>query len=218
MQVKSFLFLALVLLIPFQTHVTTTHAVPETIVKIEPYSTYANMSETFTINVSVIDVQNLYGLEVAFHWNSSVLEAVKIDVRVAKSDGVLYSPIFTVEDTLVQDEGKYLYAATSTSPAPSFYGSGNIVRITFKVIAFGNSTLDLESQLYDYPPLDRWPRISLPIEHLTVDGSFTIIPEFPNNMILLFFMVTAFLAIIISKRIFQRKSRPNASGLPNKIY
>jgi len=218
MRAKSFLFLVLLLLVRFQIHTALTHATPETIVKIEPYSSSANLGETFTINVSVINVQNLYSVEIALHWNSSALEATNIDVRVAKSDGVLYSPIFTVEDTLVQKEGKYLYAATSTTPAPSFNGSGNIVRITFKVTDFGNSTLNLESQLYDYPPPDRWPRISLPIDHSTIDGSFTIVPEFPNNIILLFVAVTALLAIIISKRTFQRKSRLRTSGLPDKIY
>jgi len=190
---------------------------PETVVRIEPYSSYADMGETFTVNVTVVDVENLYGVEMALYWNSSILEATNVDVRVAKSDGVLYSPIFPTEDTLIQKEGKYLYAATSTNPAPSFNGSGNIVRITFEVIGFGNSTLNLESQLYDYPPPDRWPRISLPIEHLTIDGSF-MVPEFPSNIVLLFFIVATLLAIVLSKRIFRKNSGLFDSGFPSKVY
>jgi hypothetical protein len=115
-------------------------------------------------------------------WNATVLQATKVDARVGVesfSDGVLHEssnspPIFIAENNLTQSEGEYMLDVTSMAPAPSFSGSGNIVKITFNAINVGSSALSLQSQLYDYPPTDRDPRISLAIDHTTQDSSVTV--------------------------------------------
>lgn len=173
-QIKPILFLILILLTPFLIQMVVVQTVPETIVKLEPYASSANVGETFTVNVTVVDVQNLYGVEVTLYWNSSILEPVNIDIRLGEMDGVLRNPIYIAQNST--QKGKYLAAATSIAPAPSFNGSGNIVRLTFRVINSGDSKLHVETQLYDYPPPDREPRISLPIDHITVDGNFDVNP------------------------------------------
>jgi len=171
------------------------------IVEVKPSTSSADVGEMFIVNVTVTDVENLYGVQVALHWDSSVLRVAEVDVRVGLSDGVLYSPCVTAQNELNQEKGEYLYAVRSASPAPSFNGSGNIVRITFNASSFGNSTLDLEAGLYDLPPPDRWPPASLEISHLTIDGSFTAIPEFPNEIILpLFMILTLFVVILFTRR------------------
>ena len=104
------------------------------------------------------------------------------DVRLGVetySDGVLHEidsspPLFIAENNITQTLGQYRLVATSMNPAPSFNGSGNIVKITFNPLSLGDSILDLESQLSDYPPLDREPRISFPIDHTTMDSTVTI--------------------------------------------
>jgi len=231
-QIKLVLFLASVLLMHFLIHayaraVFIVQAAPETIVKVAPYSTSTYVGETFTINITVIGVQNLYGVEVTLCWNASILEVVGLDLRLgleSHPDGVLhelpFAPIFVAENNVIQEQGKYRLAATSVASAPSFNGSGNIVRLTFNVTDIRNSKLDLETQLYDYPPPDREPRISWPIDHTTIDGSFEVVPEFPNIIIILFlFMVLTIFAIIFSKKI-SRKIGPRLfdSSLSNKIY
>ena len=91
-----------------------------------------------------------------------------------------------------------------------------IVTITFNVTSIGDSKLDLETQLYDYPPPDREPRISWPIEHQTIDGSFNIIPEFSiTTMIFLLMVLTGF--VILLSRISRKRSLPHDSPFRKKL-
>ena len=215
-QIEAVVFSASLLLMPLLIQIAVVRAAPETVVRVEPYTSSANVGETFTINITVVDVQNLYGIEVTLYWNSSILKAVNTDVRLGQTSGVLYNPIYIVENST--QKGKYVLAGTSTAPAPSFSGSGNIVRITFNVANLGNCKLDLETQLYDYPPPDREPRISLPIEHTTIDGFFgAAIPEIPNITILLTFMIlTALGAIFSQKTLLKTYLQSHSRRFPTK--
>jgi hypothetical protein len=201
-----FLLLASIFLMSSIIQTNTVQAAPETIIEVDPDIISANVSETFTINIKVIDVQNLYSVEVTLYWNSFLLKLENIDIRLGQADGVLYNPIYIVENST--REGKYTLAAMSYVPAPSFNGSGNIVRITFNAINLGDSKFDLaETQLYDYPPPDREPRISMPIEHITIDGFFNIIPEILSTTILIILLILTTLAVVLSKKISKKTSQ-----------
>jgi hypothetical protein len=169
----------------------------ETIVKVSPSSISVVVDEIFVVNITVIDVYNLYGVEATVSWNTSFLQLVDVDIRLgvqSHPDGVLHEPFLNITQ---QDTGKFTIGATSYTPAPSFNGSGNIVRITFKVINIGESIIGLETKLYDYPPLDREPRESLPIQHTTMDGTLNaVIPEIPNMIGLIIFLVIATIVLV----------------------
>ena len=215
---KLFFLLSLLLLVFSQFQTGPVRAASETIVKVEPTTSSANTGETFTANITIENVQNLYGLEITLQWNSTILEATGLDVRTGQPDGTLCSPFLTVENTLNQAQGKYSYVATSTTPAPPFNGSGIVVKITFNVTSLGGSNLNLESQLYDYPPPDRWPRVSLPIGHTTIDGSFVAIPEFPNMIILLLSMLVSVLSFMLLKLSGKLNPRSLNFDSSNKTY
>jgi hypothetical protein len=142
-------------------------------VKGEASTSNPHVGEAFTVTISLANVQNLYGIEVILKWDSSVLEATKIDTRLGVEshvDGVLHEstntpPLLIAENNLTTTRDEYRLVATSTAPAPAFYGSGNIVTITFNPITIGSSQLTVKSELYDYPPTDRDPRVSQPIDH-----------------------------------------------------
>jgi hypothetical protein len=187
-----------------------------TVVEVLPNEVSTDVGQSFAINITVADVQNLYGLDVTVNWNSSVLQLVNVDLRLGytDTDGVLYNSSLTSSPYIIlnstQDD-RYEIAATSTAPAPSFYGTGNIVRITFRVVNLGYSNIGLESQLRDYPPPDREPRISLPIEHSTVGGYFsTTVAEIPSSIILLAFTLLTASALVLSKKT-SRKRAPTPS-------
>lgn len=170
----------------------------ETIVKVDPSTISVDKGEKFTVNVTVIDVQNLYGVEVVVRWNASLLQLVSVDIRLGVNshpDGVLYEPFMNITQ---ENIGEYLIAATSYTPAPPFNGSGNIIKITFQATNNGETKIDLETKLYDYPPPDREPRESLPIPHTTIDGNVTIIPEFSNMIIpvMVLILVTVILTLL----------------------
>ena len=163
----------------------------QTIVKVDPPTISVNKGEVFTVNITVIDVQNLYGVEVDVRWNTSLLQLMDVDIRLGVNshhDGVLYEPFINITQ---ENTGEYTIAATSYTPAPPFNGSGNIIRITFQAIDDGETAIDLETKLYDYPPPDRVPRESQPIPYTTINGTIIIIPEFSNAIILVIFLIIA---------------------------
>lgn len=196
---SSFL-VVMIILVFSQYHVYAVAAA--TVVKVDPNVSSANVSETFTINITVQEVQNLYGLEETLDWNASVLNAVSIDVRLGQAGGALYNSVYIVENS--STPGNYRLAATCVNPTPPFNGTGTIATITFQVINQGNSTLNLTSKLYDYPPPDREPRVSLPIDHTIISGLFEqVIPEMPNQpllALLLLFAASTTALIILTKR------------------
>ncbi|MCW3996768.1 MAG: cohesin domain-containing protein [Candidatus Bathyarchaeota archaeon] len=153
-----------------------------TVIKVESSTASPMVGQTFIVTVRIENVQNLYGIDVTLNWDSSVLQAINVDLRVGVesfADGVLHqssnSPsLFVGENNLTQSNGQYRLVAVSTSPAPSFNGSGNIVKITFKALRIGSSALSLQSDLSDYPPSGRDPRISLAIDHTIQDSSVTV--------------------------------------------
>jgi hypothetical protein len=180
----------------------------EAIVSVELYESSANVGQTFTVNLTIWTVQNLYGVGLTLKWNATVLRLENFDVRFGELDGVLFNPIYIAENLTL--EGNYFLSATSTNPAPSFNGSGNAAKLTFRVLVPSETTLDLQTQLYDYPPPDRDPRISLPIAHVTTDAVFHgVIPEFSSTPIFLVFLFLAVLASILVKQIFRMRSRQN---------
>lgn len=194
---SAVLLLALALLIPCMHKAPITKASSQTIVRIDPNTNIANVSTKFTINITIVDVQNLYALEVALNWNSSVLAVANVDTRLGQPDGVLYGTPFIAQNSTQAD--RYSFAATSVGPAPPFNGSGIIVRIIFEVIDSGSCPLDLESQLYDYAPLDRYPRVSLPIDHTTIGGVFgTAVPEIQKVLFAAMFLVLTVFTVAIS--------------------
>lgn len=205
-QVKLFLLLVSIVSMLFLVQIRVVQATPETVVKVEPYASSYDVGETFSVNLTIVDVQNLYGIEVALYWNASMLRVVNVDLRLGVEsypDGVLHelswARILVVENNVTQKEGEYRLAATSMSPAPSFYGSGNVVRIIFNATSSGYSKLDLETKLFDYPPLDREPRVSLQIAHTTIDAFTAIIPEISSATFLALFMLSLLLAVAFSK-------------------
>ena len=185
----------------------------QALVKVDPNTNSAGLNETFAVNITVADVQNLYGLAISLHWNKTVLEPASINVRAGQTDGVLSSSAYIVENST--SAGEYSFAATSVAPAPAFNGTGIIVRITFHVKNHGSSPLDLTSQLYDFPPPDREPRISLPIEHISRGGLFEeTIPEITN-----FPLFAVLISFAISATVFSLKKlrNPKSANAPTKV-
>ena len=195
-------FLTVLLTAP-AVQVANVQASPETIVKVDPSTISVNVSDTFTVNITVVDIQNLYSVEVTLNWNSSVLELEEVDIRIGQSDGVLNNPFSIVENST--QTGRYTLAALSYEPAPSFNGTGNVVTLTFKAKDSGDSRLDLESQLYDYPPLDRYPPISEPIAHTTLDGFYSaVLPEIPSGVIFMSALILTTLTVFVLKKVLKK--------------
>jgi hypothetical protein len=207
------MLLALFLPMNFLIRTSFVQASQGTVVEVLPSAISADVGQSFTINITILSVQNLYALDVTVTWNSSVLQLVDVDVRLAPTDtdGVLYNsslaPVYI--ETNSTYPGNYEIAATSLYPAPPFNGTGNIVRITFTVTGSGYSSIDLtKSQLWDYARV-RDPPISMPIEHSTVGGQFnTTIAEISNAAILVVFALVTVWALVLSEKTARKHAHP----------
>jgi len=101
-------------------------------------------SGTFTISVKVGNIENLFGFDILFAWDTAILEYVSHTVTVPVETypgGILYSPTLLVLDTV--NSGTYNLAITSMTPAAPFNGTGTAFEITFNVLGIGTSTMDI---------------------------------------------------------------------------
>lgn len=125
-------------------------------------------SENFTISINITDVNLLYGLDLVFRWDPSVLDYVSHVTKIPVEDypdGVLHEPVLKVKDEVNTTLGEIWIAYASMSPAPPFNGSGIAVEITFQVKDWGISDLNIfASDLADTE--------GKPISHETCDGIF----------------------------------------------
>ncbi|MBN1245074.1 hypothetical protein JXA31_05730 [Candidatus Bathyarchaeota archaeon] len=188
-----------------------------TTVAVNPEAISAILDGTITVNITISNVQNLYGLDVTLLWNPSVLTVQNIDIRLGVEsfpDGVLHeatsADIFIQENTVDQENGEYHLVATSVAPAPSFSGSGNIASLTFNVTSIGQSELILITELADYNPSG-----SNLIDHTDVNGALdSVIPEFPSIIAVILTMLLVTATAVLSRRILGKtNSKPKKPQL-----
>ncbi len=193
------------LLVLFPIQAASVQAATGTTVSVVPSSSTPRLGETFAVNITISNVQNLYAIDVTLQWNASVLQVLNVNSRLgveSHPDGVLHeslpnAEIDIVEDSVSPETGEYHIAATSVNPAPSFSGSGNIAIVTFNVTSLGHSGLELETELADYPASGEPSNL---IEHTTIAGSVNVIPEFPSILMVAVFLVLATTAVVFSKK------------------
>ena len=112
---------------------------PSTLVKVNPqkieYHTNAT-GQTFSVNVEIINVTNLYGFDIRLQWNTTFLEYVNHTIKVPRNthhDGVLWEPVLRIKNEVDAVKGNYWIAYSSMAPAPSFNGTGIAFNMTFRV-------------------------------------------------------------------------------------
>ena len=130
------------------------------------------LGKTFNISVKIANVTNLYGVDIRFHWNPTILEYVEHTVMIPVDDypdGVLYKPVMPITDDLNVTGGTYQVAYASMLPAPSFNGSGTVFTMKFRVKSVGRSLLDI----YTSDLSGKYPPGPLIIQHDVQDGYFS---------------------------------------------
>jgi len=101
------------------------------------------VGETFEVNICVSDVACLYGFDIEFKWDPTIIEYVSHTVMAPVETyeaGVLHSPILLLKDDVNLTSGSYWIACTSFSPADAFSGNGVFFVITFEVVSSFDET------------------------------------------------------------------------------
>lgn len=137
----------------------TVSAQSSTVLRAEASTSQPHVGETLTVEITISNVQNLYGVDVTFNWNTAVLQEISATSQLgveSNPGGVLYAPsgdpLYIEQDSASQATGEYDLVATSVAPAPAFSGSGTIATVKFNVISTGSAGLSLQTDLSDYNP------------------------------------------------------------------
>lgn len=118
------------------------------------------VNDSFTINVSITDIEDLYSCEFRLNWTTALLNVT----GVAAGDFLGPTGEIIFHQEMHNEEG-YIYVTCSRTVGPGVDGSGTVANVTFLVLGEGDSTL----HLYDTSLLDS---TSNSIAIGTVDGWF----------------------------------------------
>ena len=145
-----------------------------TYIYVDPPSTTVAVGSTFTVNVNIYDVTDLWLYEFWLFYDTTVLDCVDVTFPPGHFLTPVIDPgnIWTYQDVTENynaTHGRVLVAASLFYPEPAKNGSGVLATITFKATALGGpSALHLdETILADSRMVD--------IDHMTIDGYVTII-------------------------------------------
>jgi hypothetical protein len=146
-----------------------------TVIEVEPRKITGLTGDALTVKITINDVENLYGLELKFRWDPTILDYVDHTVTIPVEEcpgGILHEAVFPLMDTAYETAGNYSLAYCSIYPAPAFNGSGTICTFTFNVTAVGICELALsETELASVITYE----LGIPkkIEHDRVNGLFS---------------------------------------------
>jgi hypothetical protein len=176
------LSLIVVLLVGFVGHVSVSGALANpsdsTVMRVYPENLSANVGDNFTIQVELLNVADLFGLDVQLSWDPSIIHCVDHHKMIPVEEhpgGVLHAPTIPVKDDVDETAQmlgsavgtRYWLAEASMVPAAWFYGYGTIFTITFKALRHGNPLLIIASLVladpYGSPPL-----VSVKNENITI--------------------------------------------------
>lgn len=143
---------------------------PQVWLRIEPRSDpFGNpivvaVGQTFRINVSVIDVTDLYGFEFKLSYNTTLLESISVVVVP-----FLNEPTNIINKEIDEQNGVILLNASSVLPAEPKSGSGTLATITFNATSKGSLLLDIrDDKLLNSE--------GSTIDHITEAGYLLIVP------------------------------------------
>lgn len=145
------------------------HALPpvETILIVQPTAFRKSQGATFTVNVSIEDVTDLYGYDISLYYNTTLLDALSVaEGPFLKSVGNTVTIVSEVNDAV----GRVRMAVALLGAPAGANGSGTLFTITFKAstTATGPSALSLQNtELSNYN--------MEPIDHAVIDGQVTIL-------------------------------------------
>jgi len=120
-----------------------------------PVLTGLEIGDTFTINITITNITDLYAWQIPLYYKSSVLNATAIaEGPFLRRDGA--NTFFTAAnftDNYNATHGQVFLAATRVGVPNGLDGTGILATVSFKTIAYGNSHLYIDDKGHppDYP-------------------------------------------------------------------
>ena len=161
---------------------------------------------SFTVDVNITDVFNLWVFEFQLYYDTNVLDAMNVTPGPVVPEYRLLGPVdpdtwewIPINDTL----GRVWVTCNFLSPASPFSGDDTMMTINFTAKAEGSSALSFDlTKLLDSG--------YAPIGHNYLGGSVTVIPEFPAFMVMPLLLVVTLAVTLLGKIFWSRKRREPA--------
>jgi len=136
---------------------------PAATICVDPPTSKAGVGQTFTININVSDVIDLYGWEFKLGWNLTLLDAVSVtEGSFLKSGGNTFF-VYKIFNT----EGYILVDCTLLGNTSGVSGDGILATVEFDVECRGETILDL----YDTKLVNSFEQL---IFHEVIDGTIRV--------------------------------------------
>jgi hypothetical protein len=160
-----------------------------------------SVGSTFSVNITVQDVQNLYGWEFKLYYPNDILNGTSaVEGPFLKSGGVnTYFLLANFTDNYNATQGQANLLCLRTGEVQGVNGNGTLATITFtSTSANGPEALHLEDVKLSDPNAAQIPST-------TGDAEVTVIPEFPPTLILPLLTIVASVAVALRKRILNHR-------------
>lgn len=153
----------------------------------------SEIGETFTINIKLNDVTNLWSWKVRVNWDPEVLSLTEVAEGpfLNSADDTLF---LGAQSGTAIEEGYIPEVSCTLLSSESVDGSGVLATLTFKSLSPGECEITLTETVLKEPGTGH-PEIL----HNVINGEVTVIPEF-QPWIILPFVLTATAIIILMKK------------------
>jgi hypothetical protein len=163
---------------------------------------------SFTVEITIQNVNDLYGWELKIYYPNSILNATDaVEGTMLKKDGALTffrKHIFT--DNYNETHGLVnLFCLIAEAEAPGVNGNGILATVTFNTTSAGTAKIYLSDVKLSDSNVN-------PIPCLTSDGTVTVVPEFPTVYILPTLIVSALTIILLRKNMHKQKSKASKAN------
>jgi cell division septation protein DedD len=132
---------------PTVTPSPTSTLIPGSLVRLSPASLQLNVDGTGVTQVEVVDISNLYGVDLRLIYDPGVVEVVDVDSNTAGVQvglGTVFQGVQFFVAKNEASEGVINFIASRQSPAPGFSGTGSLIEITWRGKATGQTPVTLD--------------------------------------------------------------------------
>jgi parallel beta-helix repeat protein len=111
-------------------------AAPLTHVHLQPHDAVQAFMQSFTVNVTIANVTNLYGYNFQVHWNATLLNLLAVNVT---PPAAWANSCIVIKNNV--SDATYWHALSALAPASPFHGTTTLASLTFNLTATAWETL-----------------------------------------------------------------------------
>ena len=166
--------------------------------------TVPNVGATFNVNVTVQNVNDLFGFEFKLYYPNNILNGTSATQGpFLKAGGIqTFFVVNNFTDHYNATHGVLNILCSRMGNVSGVNGSGTLATATFKSTSTNGPKI---LHLADVKLSDPTPAA---ISFTTADGEVTVIPEFPTALVLPLLVISATAAITLENKSRQRRAKP----------